>query len=152
MKPIIFETITDKRSIPFNSSGTGTIATHGIAIVGTGTAFTTEMRAGSYLVNLAQDEVRRVYRVDSDTLAFLEVAFTSDISAGTTPEIIAAHQAKVKEISLKTSDTIQVDGAPFTGIITWSKTGNDRSARPDLVEPIIVDATGGSCDVSIINY
>lgn len=152
MKPLIYAVISDKRSIPFNSNGTGTIATHGIAIVGTGTLFTTEMRAGSYLVDLASNEVRRVYRVDSDTLAFLEVAFTVDIVAGATPEIIANHQCKVKEVELVTAGACFIDGAAFTGTKKIDKLGNEKSGRPDLIEPFIVDASATTMSVTIVNY
>ncbi|MES2395818.1 MAG: hypothetical protein V4549_07435 [Bacteroidota bacterium] len=151
MKQFIYDIISDKRSIPFNSTGTGTVVTHGIAVVGTGTLFTTEMRVGSYLVDLANDEVRRVYRVDSDTLAFLDIAFTVDLSS-VAPEIIAAHQMKVKLISLDTEDSCFVDGVAFTGVMTIPRTGNDRSSRSDLIDPIIVDASGGSMKVEILNF
>lgn len=152
MEQMIYASISDKRSVPFNSSGTGTIVTHGIAIVGTGTLFTTEMRVGSYLVDLAHNECRRVYRVDSDTLAFLEIPFSNDISASA-PEIIAAHQAKVKSITLSTSDSCAINGVAFTGTFVVSRYGNDRSSRSDLIEPIIVDASGGhSMKVEILNF
>lgn len=152
MKPMIYAAVTDKRSVPFNSAGTGTIATHGIAIVGTGTLFTTQMPVGSYIVDLTANEVRRVYRVDSDTLAFLEVAFTADIAGGTTPEIVAAFQAKMKSVELVTAGACFIDGVAFTGSKKIDKLGNDRSARPDLVEPFIIDATGQTMYVTIVNY
>lgn len=152
MKPLIYEVITDKRSIPFNSAGTGTIATHGIAIVGTGTLFTTEMRVGSFLVDLTNNEVRKVYRVDSDTLAFLEVEFTADIVAGATPQIVKAHQCKVKEVELVTAGACFIAGVDFTGSKKIDMLGNDRSARPDLIAPFVVDATGQTMAVTIVNY
>lgn len=152
MKQLIYDNITDKRSIPFNSAGTGTIATHGIAIVGTGTLFKTEMPAGSYLVDLTAWELFKVYRVDSDTLAFLEIAFTADIAPGTSPEIIKAFQCKVKEISLSTAGSILLNNKAFTGSDTIGKTGNSKSSRNDLIDPIIVDATGTTLQVQIINF
>ncbi len=151
MKALIYAIISDKRSIPFNSNGTGTIVTHGIAVVGTGTAFTTEMSAGSYLVDLANNEVRRVYRVDSDTLAFLEVAFTADITAST-PEIIANYQCKVKEVELVTAGACFIDGVAFTGSKKIDKLGNSKSGRPDLIEPFVVDASATTMAVTIVNY
>jgi len=152
MEALIYAVITDKRSVPFNSAGTGTIATHGIAVVGTGTAFTTEMPAGSYLVDLTNNEIRRVYRVDSDTVAFLEKEFTADIVAGSTPQIIAVWQAKMKEVELVATGACEINGVAFTGTKKISKLGNDRSSRPDLVEPFIVNATGQSMTVTIVNY
>lgn len=150
MKQLIYKVISDKRSIPFNVNGTGTIATHGQAVVGTGTLFTTEMPAGSYLVDLTNWEVRRVYRVDSDTLAFLELVFTNDMVPGSTAKIIANYKCKVKEISIKTSGAALLDNSAFTGELTLSKTGNSRSSRIDLIDPIIVDASGTTMQVEIL--
>ncbi len=150
MKQLIYDTITDKRSLPFNSAGTGTIVTHGVAIVGTGTLFNTELQAGSYLVSLSQNECRRVYRQDNNTTAFLEFPFTSDLSSAA-PQIISHIQMKVKEISMDTADNCFIDGKAFTGILTLPKGGNSRSSRADLLEPVIVDATGGSMQVEILN-
>lgn len=149
MKQNIYADITDKRSIPFNSAGTGTIATHGNAIVGVGTLFTTEMPVGSYLIDLTHWESRKVYRVDSDTLAFLEIPLTNDITLGTTPQIVTASQAKVKAISLYTAGACSINNAAFTGTLSLNKAGNDRSSRIDLIEPIIVDATSTTMQVDI---
>lgn len=150
MKPIIYQAITDKRSLPFNSSGTGTIQTVGIAIIGTGTLFTTEMPVGSYIVDLPNWEVRKVYRVDSDTSAFMEVALTANIAPLTVPQIIKAHQTGVKEISILTNTPILIDNFAFTGLLTWSKSSDSKSQRSSLIAPVIVDATGAVAQISII--
>ncbi len=151
MQQIINAVVTDKRSVPFNNAGTGTIVTFGNAIVGTGTKFTTEMQAGSYLVDLTHNECRRVYRVDSDTAAYLEIPFTNNQTSAA-PEIITHIQAKVKEFRLKTSGACFLNGVAFTGEETFSRYGNDRSSRRDLLEPVIIDATGQTMTVYIINY
>jgi hypothetical protein len=151
MKQLVRAVITDKRSVPFNVAGTGTIVTHGIAIVGTGTAFSTELQAGSYLVNLTTNEAIKVYRQDTDTKAFLEKAFSSDISSST-PQIISKAKAKVKEIKLVTAGACYIDGVAFTGTADYNKNGDHKSGRPNLIEPIIVDATGQSMTVEIVNY
>ena len=151
MKQTIYETISDKRSIPFNSAGTGTVSTRALAISGFGSIFTTEMRAGSYLVNLATNEAIRVIRVDSDTKAFLEKPFAADMTT-ITPQIIKAEQVKVKKIKLTTAAANFIDGKAFTGTFENDKLGNDRSSRPDLIEPIIVDSTAGATVVEIENY
>jgi hypothetical protein len=151
MKQLIRAVITDKRSVPFDSDGTGTISTYGTAIVGTGTKFSTELQAGSYLVNLATNEAIKVYRQDLDTTAWLEKPFTSDITSAT-PRIITKAQAKVKEIKLQTSGSCFINGVAFTGTEDYNKNGDHKSGRPNLIEPIIVDATGASMTVDIINF
>lgn len=153
MSKDIYEVITDKRSIPFNESGTGTIATFGLAVVGTGTAFLTEMQAGSYLVDLTQWEFRRVIRVDSDTQAYLSEAFTSNIAAGTTPEIIKKQFASPSEVSIKIPSSEPdglLDNKTFSGILTKSKSSLDRSSQWDRIGPWIVDATGTEMRINII--
>jgi hypothetical protein len=149
MKQNIYEVVTDKRSIPFNQAGTGTITTFGTAIVGVGTAFLTELKAGSYLVSESQWETRRVYRVDSDTSAFMDEAFTSDLGSAA-PSIIPWYLAKAVEIDLKTSSNILLDNKAFTGILNISKASRDRSSARDIVKPIMVDATGGTLNVNIL--
>ena len=151
MKQLVREVITDKRSVPFDVAGTGTISTHGIKIIGVGTLFSTELQAGSYLVNLATNEAIKVYRQDTDTTAFLEKPFLGDISIAT-PRIISKAKAKVKEIKLVTAGACFIDGVAFTGTADYNKNGDYKSGRPNLIEPIIVDATGQSMTVDIINY
>lgn len=151
MKQLVRAVISDKRSVPFNASGTGTITTYGIKIVGTGTLFSTELQAGSYLVNLTTNEAIKVYRQDTDTKAFLEKPFAADITAAT-PQIISKAKAKVKEIQLVTAGSCFIDGVAFTGTKGYNKNGDHKSGRPNLIEPIIVDASGSSMTVDIINY
>ena len=151
MKQLIRETVTDKRSIPFSSQGTGTASTRGIAITGLGTLFMTEMRAGSYLVNLDTNEANKVYRVDSDTVAFLEKPFLADITAAT-PKIIKAEQVKMKKVKLVTASANFIDGKAYTGTFEIDKLGDNRSGRPNLIEPIILDSTAGATIVEIVNY
>ncbi|MES3018227.1 MAG: hypothetical protein V4721_10630 [Bacteroidota bacterium] len=148
-----YEIITTKRSIPENINKTGTIATFGVAIVGTGTLFLTEMIAGSYLVDEAQDEVRRVIRVNSNTSAFLSKAFSSNIAAGATPSVIAKQFASPKEISIKIDSADlagELNGVAFTGVLTISKSSSDRSSQWDTVPPVIVDGSGTSIKASIL--
>ncbi len=151
MKQLTYETITDKRSVPFNSPGTGTCSTRGVAINGLGTLFSTEMQAGSCLVNLSTNEAIKVIRVDSNTKAFLEKPFLADMTA-ITPQIIAKHKVKAKKIKLVTAAANFINGKPFTGTFEIDKLGNSRSGRPDLIDPIVVDSTTGPTIVEIDNY
>jgi len=150
MKQLVYEGISDKRSLPFNVAGTGTIQTFGVAIVGTGTLFNAELEAGSYLVDLTHNECRKVIRRDNDTKAYLETPFTTDITSST-PQIISHSKLKVKEIGLKTSGSCFLNGTAFTGEKIFSKTGNSRSSRRDFIEPVVVDATGSTMTVEILN-
>jgi hypothetical protein len=148
----IYEIVTTKRSVPLNSSGSGTITTKGQSVTGVGTSFTTQMPAGSWLVSLTGWETSKVIRVDSDTVAFIQNPFTVELSAAT-PQIIHNKIAKPKEISieiLSADPSGLLDNKTFKGILTLSKTGNGRSSSADLVDPIIIDGTGTSIKVSTI--
>lgn len=151
MEQFINATITDKRSIPFNSAGTGTIVTKERVITGTGTLFLTELPVGSYIVSETQNKCIKVVRVDSDIKAVLEYAFASGLTSAA-PSIIKAHQTKVKSITLNTSSANFVNGGAFTGTMTITKGGNEGSRRSDLIEPIIIDSTAGATTVQILNF
>lgn len=149
MKQTQFASVTDKRSVPFNANGTGTIVTFGEAVVGTGTLFKTEMLVGSYIVSESQGECRRVRRVDSDTSAFLEIPFTIDLVSAA-PSLIKWFKAKPVEIIFNyVSGTVVVDGVTLTKSVTLSKASRDRSSRKDFIEPIIVDSTSGVVEVTV---
>ncbi len=148
-----YDIITDNRSIPYNVAGTGTILTEGIAVVGVGTSFLSELQAGSVLVDLTQWEWRKVVNVENDLLAYIEKPFTIDIAALTTPEIIHKSKRSVVEISLeiKTANPAGLlDNKAFSGGITLSKADREGSAARDFIDPIIVDATGTFINVSLI--
>lgn len=153
MRQNIYQVISDKRSVPFNTTSTGTASVTGRAIVGVGTLFKTELQAGSYVVLLSANECRKVVRTDSDTIAFLETPFSVNIGPGSPIQIINHWKTNPIEISLKIDDADpagQLNGQSFDGILTLSKASRDRSARRDLVEPIVVDATGTSMKVNIL--
>lgn len=157
----VYAMVTDKRSVPFNSTGSGTITTSGITVNGTSTLFTSEMKAGSWLVNLTTNECRRVVRVDSDTRAYLEGAFTSDISVAAAPSIIPYYDARAFEISLIIPTTSSTGGTNIKGLLngvylpvgiarTIGRSDRARSSKPDFIDPIVIDGTGTEILVSVI--
>lgn len=134
-----------KESVPQSSSGTGTIQTKGTGVFGTGTLFKTEMQAGSWLIDLAQDELRKVISVDSDTSARLSNAFTLDLAALTTPDIISKDSLSLSELSVIAIGTDAImNGVGLTaGIaVNMEKTGNSKGDSSSHVDPVIIDATG----------
>lgn len=156
-----YDVITDKRSIPYSSAGTGTISTLGTGVVGAGTAFRSEAPAGSWFVDLSQNELRKVKTVESDTVIYLEQAFSSDIAALTTPQIIHQKLTNVFEISViiplvdasgtanafgKINNKTFPSGLPYE----LSKAGRDENSQRDFIDPIIVDATSTTMLVSTL--
>lgn len=149
--------ITGNQTVPASANGTGTIQTVGNKVIGTGTLFLTEMPAGSWLVDLSQDEIRRVVfdSTETNTQATLEQAFTSDIAALTTPNIISKEDANVVSISVQIpagQDNGTLDGQNFPSgtSVTFSKDSRDRSSARDLIDPVIVDATDTQMQILIL--
>ena len=155
-KNTIFYSIDNTaETVPASASGTGTLKTVGKGVVGTNTLFKTEMRAGSWLVDLSQNEIRKVVHVASNTEAELDYAFTSDIAAGTTPDIIAYTDLNIKSISVAISSLLaqgEIDGNTLNpgGALTWQKNSSEKTDSRSFVEPIIADATGTVIDVTIL--
>jgi hypothetical protein len=143
IKNTFFDSITDKRSIPYNSTGTGTIETIGNNLRGAGTLFKTELKVGSWIVSLTQDEVRKVISIESDTAATLQAGFTVDIAAASA--LVYCPPSRYVEISVVIPPGLaagEIDGKALpAGVpVGWGKGSRERSATRDLVDPIIVDA------------
>lgn len=151
-----------KATAPRNEVGTGTIETNKLGVIGTGTLFKEELKVGSYIIDFANDEMKRVVEVQSDTYAILESAFTTDLSASSQLDYIPAWKTNARAISAivpvyqednTTENTYAViDGAnvaPGIGL-NDDKANRDRSSGGDMVKPIIIDATvGGGTQVLV---
>lgn len=140
-----YSIVGTKESIPVSAAGTGTIETKGTGVIGTNTLFRSEMQRGSWLVDLPQNELRKVIKVESDTFARVSNPFTIDIAALTTPDIIANHQLNLKELSVIAVGT---DGV-FRGTTLQQgqgtnavKTGDSKGDSSSHTDPGIADATG----------
>ena len=146
-KNSFFDSITDKRTVPYNQALTGTyaIAAGSKNVVGTVTRFITELKKGDWLIDLTNDEIRRVTSIQSNTLATIDSAFTNAIAAETdfTPA------SRLVEISVVIPSGVapgEIDGKalPAGTPVSWGKGSREGSAVRDLVDPIIVDAVGSS--------
>jgi len=153
-KNTIYYLQTTKATVPASSTQSGTIQTVGKAIEGAGTSFMTEMPVGSWLVDLTQNEIRKVIGVDSDILAYVSNAFTIDIPALTPPDVIQAKDAKCVSIAGQVPSGAAaglLDGETFPAgtSFSFSKDSRDHSSARDLVDPIIVDAAGTQFQILI---
>lgn len=141
-----YDYISGHQTVPAAGTKTGLCITAGTAVTGTGTKFLSEMRAGSWLVDLAHNEIRKVVRVDSDTLAYIDKAFTTSL-ASAAPSVIIESDTNISTISVSILATAAaagvVDGKVFPkgGSITFSKDSRTTSSMRDFIDPIIVDAS-----------
>jgi hypothetical protein len=161
-KNTLYYTINNaKAAVPASANKTGTIKTEGKYVVGTSTLFMTEMRAGSWLTDLTNNELRRVTRVTSDTYAELDSAFSSDISAGTTPNVIPVEDLHLRELSVAIPP-LDSGGSPYAwgeidgetlpngSPVTFGKNSAYNTNRDGLVDPLIANATGTLIQVTIL--
>lgn len=150
-----------KQTVPVSAAGTGTIKTQLTAVVGAGTLFKSEMQVGSWLVDLTQNEMRKVIKVESDTAAVLESAFSVAIPALTTPNVITHTKLNIKEISVRIPlvNSIgvaytfgEVDGIELeSGIpLVFGKTSKDNENSFSYIDPIIANATSTVINVTIL--
>jgi hypothetical protein len=141
-----YSVVTGNQTLPISATGTGTVTTDGKSVIGVGTKFITEMPAGSWLVDLANTEIRRITSVESDTVAYFTNPFTVGLSADAI-SVIHERLTNVVAISVKAvGGAILIDGSslPDGEAMTFSKDSRDDSGQNDFVDPIIVDANGNS--------
>lgn len=127
-----------KGTIPLSSPKAGTIITQGVMVRGTNTSFKTDVREEDFLH--ANNVVRKVRHVISDTLLELEQAFPADISSAhgvwvCRPQVYNSIYAK----STGEADATALQEAPFRQNDTYLQGG----------APISYDATAGEIDFTL---
>lgn len=132
------DTFPAKGTIPLSSPKAGTIVSTGVMVRGTGTSFLTDVQQEDYIH--ANDVVRKVRHVISDTLLELEGAFPADIASAhglrvCRPQVYNAIYAK----STGDADATALQEAPFTQNDTLLNGG----------APISFDATAGQIDFTL---
>lgn len=146
-----------KACIPANEAGTGTIETVKNGIIGTGTSFKTELANGAWLVDLTNNEVRKVIQVESDTYAILDSPFTADIGAGTSLDYVPGWKTnRIREASIvipvyqQDNTTENAWGVLITNSVedfppglprTVCKSSHDGGSPVAMIHPVIFDAT-----------
>jgi hypothetical protein len=146
--------LTSQDSIPQASSGTGTISSAGSGqhIVGSGTAFLTELDIDDWIYIKGQNELKKVEVIMSDTELYLTEAFTVALS-GSAFHITPA--SRYTEISFLVSgaSNVTVDGIAFTTGTsqTYSKSSSNGSFNQKFVDPIDVNATGSGVLVTVLS-
>lgn len=150
-----FSVITGKQTVPESTSATGTIVTSGITVTGTGTKFLSQMMAGSWIYSSTLGEVRKVVRVDSDLVAYIDKAFGANLASTALLIIPEANTHVVTMTLIATQGSPTIDGIAYGGVgatsvpvITLTKEGRSTSSTRDFIDPVVVDATG--CSMTVI--
>lgn len=131
-----------KDTFPLSTILTGTISSvnNHERIVGSGTAFLTEISRGEWLYVAAETEVRQVREVLSDTELILEENFTATLSGATAKR---TPRQTYRSISWLVDDagTAKIDGQTFpsgkSGTLALTRV-NETGKR---AAPIIIDST-----------
>ena len=153
-KNTFYDYISGAQTVPVSANATGTISTHGTAVIGTSTLFKTDMPAGSWLTSISANEIRKVVSIESDTVAYLSEAFTVDLSA-VAPNVIHKSELNIVAISISVpaaaANTCLVDGKTFPkgASLTFSKDGRSTSGVRDFVDPLVVSASASTMLISI---
>lgn len=137
-------TLTATDTLPKSRSLTGTVTanTTSVVVQGTSTEFLAEIKAGDFLYDATNDQLRRINYVNSDTELVLYSPFDTALTAAT----VKATKGNARQISVAASggDIVIVDGYGNTSAI---KDGSSLTPAPlglRGVEPIIVKATSAA--------
>lgn len=136
-----------KNTFPLSVSKTGTIAIQATftRVIGTGTLFTKELEVGGWIYVPAQNEFRKITGIDTNTEMSIDKPFSAVVNAGTALLYIAP--TVYCEIGVVIPPGL-ADGAINTQLLTngipvnWSKASRDNSGDRDLIDPVLLDATG----------
>jgi hypothetical protein len=139
------EIISTLRTVPQNVTKTGTIATVGTQVVGTGTLFGTEVKVGDWICSLSASEIRKIVTITDALTAIIDYPFTVDL-APATALVVIPHPTNIVEISwLNTGGASgSIDGIAVVQneYGCWGKNSRERESNRDFIDPIIVDGTG----------
>lgn len=145
-----FYALTIHDTVPASALKTGTIRTIGINVIGTGTLFLSEVKPFDWIVDITNDEIRKVVTRRDDTYLAIDSPFTSDIAAGHDVRVV---RSRAKEISVSNEGAAngEVDNQVFLrgASLTFSKSSKTPNGS-DFIDPILVDATGTTIMVSIL--
>lgn len=151
--------ITASNTIPVSSIKTGTIATIGINVIGTGTLFTTELQVGDYISDLTAGEIRRVVKIamnGGDTNAYLDKPFTVDLPAGTALRVTP--KSRVREITLEaltggTAITVNGTSIPVAKELKFERPQTAQyGGNKDYVDPVVVAVNPGTTVLYTLQY
>jgi len=133
-----YYSLAAKSTVPASSTKTGTVSTAGKNVTGTGTLFRSELKPGDWIVDLSQDEVRKVDEIRDNTFLVLDSAFTADLVGAA----LVVVRSRVKQVSIgNTGGTNgEIDGVAIIPgqTVNFQKNGKNPDGK-DFIDPVIVD-------------
>ncbi len=133
-------------TVPLQSSvptGTITTGTNKAEITGVGTNFT-KFNIGDWIIDTTNFECRRIISIQGDLYAQVSPAFSNALAGVTLIIVVRPNLTKITLISAaggKCNNVTLPTGVP----VIFEKTINDSvSAQQRILDPLIVDGTGGA--------
>jgi len=148
-----FYALSTKDTVPSSTSITATSTdTQGIYVAGTGTSFLSEVQRGDYFVDLANDEVRKIVAVKSDTSLEIESPFTAD-STIASPVIVENPKNIYIEVENTGGSATTINGVAFNnGAVETFGRPTTKGQRRFLTTPIVVDGATSTCKVNLTTF
>lgn len=141
----IVAAISDKRTVPAPTAGTGTITTNGVYFT---TSAASQLQVGDWVVDESQDEVRRVVELNYNeptTKGKLNAAFSSDLSALSLQYVAVEDINGVYSISISADygGDAEVNGVALKDGSTLNFSVPEGAAQSGVnpMEPLVVDGT-----------
>jgi hypothetical protein len=123
---------------PNATSITGTLTSANTRVIGTGTSFKSEIKAGDFLVN-SSNVARKVHDVVSDTELTLELEFAADLNGATCVRVENQVLRHLKVWFITNAGTMkcasQDTAAAVPASYDWSTQSDDTYQEPQLVTP-----------------
>jgi len=135
-------------TFPRSAVKTGTISVNAAGnrtyVTGVGTLFTTELKAGGFICMLSASEIRRITSIQSNTVLTIDEPFSGAVAGAALVYTPASDYCEMSVCIPTTEAAGEIDGETLPpGIgVTWTKSSRTVSSQRDLIDPIIIDATG----------
>lgn len=133
-----------KDTFPQSTALTGTISAvnNDTLIIGSGTAFTTELQVGEYIYIAAQSAFRQIRAINSDTELVVKSAFPSAVS-GATPKRVPVQGYRMISWAIDADGTAKIDNITFPA----SQSGTLDYSGGKRPEPVLIDSTANANNV-----
>lgn len=143
-----YDLTTAEDTVPASSAITGTVScsANSIRLTGSGTAFLSEIRRGDAIFDDANDEIRMVATVQSNTELILERGFTNALSGAT----VKLSKFGSQHIAVRASgDVTIIDKYDNSATLLNGDSLNIPVQPNGLVQPIIVDPGANTAKILI---
>lgn len=146
MKNSHYTVVGSLDTVPASALATGDITTDGAQVTGIATLFLSEVQVGDWLFDkITNNEIRRVTSIGSDTILYVDEAFSVDI-AGAQAFRITRSVLTFIGIGIPAGATGFIDNTAVTEktSMNWSSADNQSGVANIFVDPVVIEPTAGN--------